>query len=593
MAKSKKKASPPAHNPHNLTKIDIARILDDVSMMLEITGANPFRVRAFSNAARAMEEQTDDIRKLVESKELLDVQGIGKGIFSDVSNLLESGTFELYDQLRQEVPQGVLDMLRISGMGPKKVKLVYDELGIQSVEALEHAGRSGQLADLPGWGEKTQTNILSGIARMRKYQDRFLYSKAWAEANVMYAAVKDLAGVNRHMIGGSLRRHRETIGDADILVSAAESGSIMDAFTSHEKVATVVAKGSTKSSVILDTGINVDLRVVTDEEYPFAVHYFTGSKNHNTEVRARAKKLGYKLNEYGLFKGKKATPCKDEVELFARLGMDWVPPELRENMGEIEAAAEHRLPKLVEEKDIRGVFHCHTTFSDGKNTLREMVDAARALGHKYFGTGDHSERAIYADGLTREKVKEQRAQVDAINQELSPFVVFHGIESDIFGDGSLDYDEETLASFDYVVASIHGQFNMGEAEMTNRIVKAMSNPFCTMLGHPTGRLLLSREGYQVNLQAIIDAAVEYDVLLEINAHPNRLDLDWRHTRAARDAGAMIVINPDAHWTGDIDYYRYGVGIARKGWLEKKHLLNTKTAVQVKKFLEKRKQKKGI
>jgi len=593
MAKSKKTAQPPAHNPHNLTKIDIARILDDVSMMLEITGANPFRVRAFSNAARAMEEQTDDIRRLVETKELLEVQGIGKGIFSDVSNLLESGTFELYDELRKQVPKGVLDMLHISGMGPKKVKLVYDELGIQSVEALEHAGRAGQLADLPGWGEKTQTNILSGIARMRKYQDRFLYSKAWAEANVMYAAVKSLPGVVRHMIGGSLRRRRETIGDVDILVSAADSGPIMAAFTGHEKVATIVANGPTKSSVILDSGINVDLRVVTDEEYPFAVHYFTGSKQHNTEVRARAKKLGLKLNEYGLFKGKKATPCRDEVALFAKLGMDWVPPELRENMGEIEAAEKHQLPSLIADKDIKGVFHCHTTFSDGKNTLREMVDAARSLGHKYFGTGDHSERAIYADGLTRERVKEQRLEVEALNEELAPFVVFHGIESDIFGDGSLDYDEETLASFDYVVASIHGQFNMGEAEMTKRIVKAMSNPFCTMLGHPTGRLLLSREGYQVNLQAIIDAAVEYDVLLEINAHPNRLDLDWRHTKAARDAGAMIVINPDAHWTGDIEHYHYGVGVARKGWLERKDVLNTRTAAQVRKFFEKRKQKKGL
>ncbi|MCH7549254.1 MAG: pyridoxal-phosphate dependent enzyme, partial [Candidatus Krumholzibacteriota bacterium] len=340
MAKTNKKNSPPAHNPHNLTKIDLARILDDVSMMLEITGANPFRVRAYTNAARSLEEQTEDITNLVESGELLEVQGIGKGIFADVRSLLETGTFELYDELRTQVPGGVLDMLRISGMGPKKVKLVYDELGIQSVAALEHAGRAGELAGLPGWGEKTQTNILSGIARMRKYQDRFLYSKAWKEACVIYDAVRTLPGVKRHMIGGSLRRRRETIGDVDILASAPDSEPIMGAFTSHEKVATVVAKGPTKSSVILNSGINVDLRVVTDEEYPFAVHYFTGSKAHNTEVRARAKKLGYKLNEYGLFKGDKATPCRDEEEMFATLGLDYIPPELRENMGEIEAAAE-------------------------------------------------------------------------------------------------------------------------------------------------------------------------------------------------------------------------------------------------------------
>lgn len=591
---ARKKSQPAAHNPHTLTKVDIARILDDVSMMLEITGANPFRVRAFSNAARAMEEQTDDIRKLIATKELLEVQGIGKGIFADVSSLLERGTFELYDELRREIPQGVLDMLRISGMGPKKVKLVHEELGIKSIAELEHAGRSGVLADLPGWGEKTQTNILRGIARMRKYQDRFLFHKALAEATVMHDLVRKQPGVKRSMIGGSLRRHRETIGDVDILASAEDSAPIMETFTGHEKVATVVAKGDTKSSVILDTGINVDLRVVTDEQYPFATHYFTGSKQHNTEVRARAKKLGYKLNEYGLFgKRDKPTPCADEEALFARLGLDWVPPELRENTGEIEAAAERALPELVEVKDVRGVFHCHTTYSDGKATLREMVDAARALKHKYFGTGDHSERAIYADGLTRERVREQREEIEALREEVAPFQIFHGIESDIFGDGALDYDEETLSQFDYVVASIHGQFNMKEAEMTNRIVKAMSNPFCTMLGHPTGRLLLEREAYAINLQAIIDAAVEYGVMLEINAHPNRLDLDWRHTRAARDAGAMIVVNPDAHSTNAIDYFRYGVGVARKGWLEKKHLFNTRTPAQVRKYFDDRKKKKGI
>jgi len=594
MAKAPKAADPPAHNPHTLTKIEIARILDDVSMMLEITGANPFRIRAYSNAARAMEEQTDDIRALVESRELLEVQGIGKGIFADVGNLLETGTFEMYDDLRREIPQGVLDMLRISGMGPKKVKLVYDELGIKSVKELEHAGRSGTLADLPGWGEKTQTNILRGIARMRKYQDRFLQNRALAEATVMHDAVRKLPGVKRSMIGGSLRRRRETIGDIDILVSAPESGPIMDAFTSHENVATVIAKGDTKSSVILKSGINCDLRVVTDEQYPFATHYFTGSKQHNIEVRAIAGKKGLKLNEYGLFDKKdKPTPCADEEALFAALGLDWIPPELREHTGEIEAAAAHKLPVLVEEKDIRGVFHNHTTYSDGKNTLREMAEAARGLGHKYFGTGDHSERAVYAEGMTKAKARQQHEEVAALNEELAPFRIFHGVEVDIFGDGALDYDEETLSMFDYVVASIHGQFNMSEAEMTKRMVTAISNPFCTMIGHPTGRLLLSRDGYAVNLQALIDAAAEHNVMLEINAHPNRLDLDWRHLRAAREAGMLIVINPDAHWTGDLAYFRYGVGVARKGWMEKKDLLNTRTTVQVEKFFRERKVKKGI
>lgn len=589
-----KPRKPAATDPASLTKTDVARILDNVSVMLEISGANVFKVRAFYNAARAIEELTEDLRGMVESKELLEVRGIGKSIFNDIASLLETGSFEQYDTLRKDIPDGVLDMLRISGMGPKKVKHVYDELGVDSVEALEKAGRAGALASLPGFGEKTQTNILQGIAAMRKYQDRFLFNKAWDAASAVHDAVKGLDGVKRSLIGGSLRRRKETIGDVDILVSADESAHIMDTFTTLDNVATVVAKGETKSSVVLKSGIAVDLRVVKDDEFAFATHYFTGSKAHNTEVRARAKKLGYKLNEYGLFKGDEPVACREESDLFAKLGLDYIPPELRENNGEVEAAEAHTLPALVEEEDIRGVFHCHTTYSDGHATLKEMVDAARGLGHVYFGTGDHSQGAVYAEGMTTNDVKAQRKEVDWLNEKFGgKFTVFHGTESDIHPDGSLDYPDEVLATFDYVVASIHGNFNLSEAEQTKRLVKAIENPFTTMIGHPTGRLLLSRDGYAVNLQAVIEACAANDVLLEINAHPNRLDLDWRHCRAARDAGVLIVINPDSHATSGIADTRYGVGVARKGWLEKKDLLNTRTAAQVRKFFESRRKKKGI
>lgn len=581
-------------DPKTANKDDIARVLDDTAVMLEITGANPFRVRAFSNAARSLEETTEDLRELIKSKELLEVRGIGKGIFADIESLFATGTFELYEDLRKQVPAGVLAMLRISGMGPKKVKLVYDELGIKSVEELEHAGRAGKLADLPGLGEKTQTNILSGIARMRKYQSRFLYSDAHAQASEIYDVIRALPVVERHMIGGSLRRRKETIGDVDILVSARNSGQIMDVFIGMDQVATVVGHGDTKSSVILTTGIAVDLRVVKDEEFTFASHYFTGSKRHNTEVRARAKKLGFKLNEYGLFKSDgEATPCEDEAALFAKLGLSYIAPELRENTGEIEAAESDSLPELVEEKDIRGVFHCHTTYSDGRSTLREMVDAARALGHTFFGTADHSQTAVYAGGLTIEKVREQRAEIDKLNAELAPFVVFHGIESDILADGSLDYPEEVLASFDYVVASIHSQFNMSEADMTRRMVAAIANPYTTMIGHPTGRVLLSRDGYQVNVQALIDAAVANEVCLEINSYPNRLDLDWRAVKAVKEAGGATVINPDAHHTKDIEFFRYGVGVARKGWMEKGDVLNTKTPAQLTKYFAAQRKRRGV
>ncbi len=576
-----RKSTPP-RTP--LSKADVAEKLDDVAAMLEIVGDNPFRIRAFYNAARAVEDLSGDLATMVESEELLEVRGIGKSIFADIKSALTTGTFDEYEKLRARVPAGVLEMLRISGMGPKKVKAVYDKLGVKSLEELEQAGRDGKLAVLPGFGEKTQTNILAGIARFRKYSQRFLYSTALADATDVLAVVRAVPGVTQSLVGGSLRRHKETIGDVDILATAADAGPVMDAFTAMPRVATIVGKGPTKSSVILDSGIHVDLRVVKDDEFPAALHYFTGSKEHNTEIRTRAKKKGYKLNEYGLFKGEKAIRLPDEPALFKKLGLDYIPPELRENTGEIEAAEKHTLPKLIEMADVRGVFHCHTTYSDGRSTLREMAEAAKALGHEYFGIGDHSPTAIYANGLPPAKVAKQRREIEALNEELAPFVVFAGIESDILQDGSLDYKEDVLATFDYVVASVHGQFSGSEAQMTSRIVAAVSNPFTTMLGHPTGRLLLSRDGYPLNLTAVFEACAAHDVFIEINAHPARLDLDWRHMKAAKEMGVKFVINPDAHHTSEIDYCRFGVGVARKGWLTKDDVLNTRGLAAVRKLL---------
>jgi DNA polymerase (family 10) len=567
-----------------LSKAEVAEKLDDVAAMLEILGDNPFRIRAFYNGARAVEDLSGDLAAMVESGELLEVRGIGKSIFADIKSLLATGTFDEYEKLRARVPAGVLEMLRISGMGPKKVKAVYDKLGVKSLDELEQAGHDGKLAVLPGFGEKTQTNILAGIARFRKYSQRFLYSTALADATGVLAAVQKVSGVTQALIGGSLRRCKETIGDIDILATAADAEPVMDAFTSMPRVSTVVGKGPTKSSVVLDSGINVDLRVVKDDEFPAALHYFTGSKVHNTEIRARARKKGYKLNEYGLFKGETAVKLKDEPALFQKLGLDYIPPELRENTGEIEAAEKHALPKLIEVDDVRGVFHCHTNYSDGRSTLREMAEAARALGHEYFGIGDHSQTAIYANGLPPAKVSKQRREIEKLNQELAPFVIFAGIESDILQDGSLDYKDDILEGFDYVVASVHGQFSGSEAQMTKRIVAAVSNPFTTMLGHPTGRLLLSREGYPLNLTAVFEACAAHDVYIEINAHPVRLDLDWRHVKIAKEMGVKFVINPDAHHTSEIDYFRFGVGVARKGWLSKEDVLNTRGLAAVRKLL---------
>ncbi len=586
--------SPAPRDPEALDNAAIARILSDVAVMLELTGANPFRARAFANAARAVESLTDDVRALVARDELRTVRGIGKSIHADIENLLAHGTFELYDELRRQVPEGVMEMFRVPGLGPKKIRAVVEKLGVRSIDELERAAREGRLASLPGFGAKTEAAIVEAIERLRAYGERHLVSEAMEAAEAMRAAVAGAPGVRRTLVAGSLRRRRETIGDIDILATADDAEAVMDAFAGADRVARVEARGPTKSTVVLESGIHVDLRVVHDDEFAFASHYFTGSKAHNTAVRARARRMGLRLNEYGLFAADDAPhPCEDEAQLFERLGLAYIPPELREDNGEIEAAEAGELPRLVEEDDIRGVFHCHSTWSDGRASLRAMAEAARELGLEYFGTGDHSRSAAYAGGLSIERLREQRVEVDALNREMAPFVIFHGVESDILSDGSLDYPDEVLAELDYVVASVHSQFTMSEAQMTERIVRAISNPYTTMLGHPTGRLLLMRDGYPVDLGAVIDAAAEHDVAIEINAHPRRLDLDWRWVRRAREAGVTIVVNPDAHEPGEIAAFRYGVGVARKGWLEKQHVLNTRTADEVRAWLAERRRRRGI
>ena len=582
--------APPATAPQRLTsKRDVARAFDEVAMMLEVTGDNPFRIRAFFNAARAIEDLSEDLNQLVQTGELINVRGIGKSMVANVKSLFETGTFEEYETLKRKVPPGMLEMLRISGLGPKKAKLIYDKLRVDSLEKLEEAARNGWIAELPGMGEKTQTNILEGIARYRKYSQRFLYSKAWDEASAVLKVVRGVPGVTRSFIGGSLRRCRETIGDLDILATAKDADPVMEAFVSMGKVATVIGKGPTKSSVILNSGIHVDLRVVPDDGFAAAAHYFTGSKTHNTEVRAIAKKKGYKLNEYGLYKvdSDDVIPLATEESLFEFLGMDFIPPELRENTGEIEAAIAHALPKLIEVEDIRGTFHCHSKYSDGRSTIDEMALAARELGLEYLGMADHSQSAGYVNGLKPDRVVLQREEIEALNKQLAPFVIFAGIESDILQSGALDYTDDILASFDYVVASVHGQFTGTEAQMTERIVKAVSNPYTTMLGHPTGRILLMRDGYPLDLHAVFEACVAHGTYIEINAWPNRLDLDWRHVKAAKEMGVRFVINPDAHTTNEIAFYRYGVNVARKGWLTKDDVLNTRDVNGVRKLLAKK------
>ncbi len=573
-----------------MEKKEISSILDEMGTLLELKGENPFKSRAFHNASRALDGVTGDILELSRSGDLLKVKGIGKSIAAIVSDLAEHGKSADYDSLRKSFPPGVLDMLRIQGLGPKRVKILFEKLKIKDIDQLERAARDGKLASLDGFGKKSEENILEGISAVRSRSDKHLYSSASDAARPIYAAIMKQPGVIRGEIAGSLRRHKEVIGDIDIVVSAKPSArsAIMTAFTAQPSVERVLASGETKSSVVLQAGINCDLRIVDDAEFPFALNYFTGSKEHNVEIRGRARRHGLSLNEYGFSpveeggktRGVRIPACRSENDIYRALGLAYVPPELRENRGEIQAAEEGTLPELVSDKDIRGTFHCHTTYSDGVNTLEEMARAAEKLGWEYLGIGDHSKAAAYAGGLSEAKVREQLREIEALNGKAKQFRIFTGTECDILADGSLDYADRVLAQFDYVVVSVHSNFKMSEADMTKRIIRALKNKHVTMLGHPTGRLLLSREPYAVDMIKVIDAAAEYGKMIEINAHPMRLDLDWRLCTYAKEKGVPIVINPDAHNIEGLRDVYYGVGIARKGWLEKKDVINTRTRADI-------------
>ncbi len=569
-----------------MDKKAVISILDEMGTLLELKGENPFKARAYHNASRAVEGTTQDLDTLVESGEIHEVEGIGKSIADVISDLIKEGNSKTYADLRKGFPDGVLQMLRIQGLGPKKVKILFEKLKIKSVEELEKAARENKLADTPGFGEKTEQNILKGIEALRRRNDKSLYSKASRAAHSIFDLLVKETGVQRGEIAGSLRRKKEVIGDIDLILSAkpAFHQKLMDTFVHHPDVQTILANGETKSSVVLKSGISCDLRIVSDEEFPFALNYFSGSKEHNVEMRSRARKYGWSLNEYGFStldatetrgKAKRLVKCKDEKDIYEALDLDYVPPELRENMGEIEAAEKHALPALVDWADLKGTFHVHTTYSDGVNTLEQMADGAKNLGWKYLGIADHSKVAVYAEGLTEERVREQHKEIDALNKRMKGFRIFKGTECDILANGDLDWSDAMLSSFEFVVASVHGSFNMSEKDMTKRIIKALKNKHVTMLGHPTGRLLLERDGYQVDMIQVINAASDYGKVIEINAHPMRLDLDWRLCKYAKEKKVMISINPDAHNVESLGDVAFGVGVARKGWLEKQEVLNAR------------------
>lgn len=578
-----------------MTNKDVAAVLDEIGTLLELKGENPFKCRAFHNGSRIIAALPDDLGELIRADRLKQIKGIGEGLAEKIVELVETGTSPYYEKLKASIPPGLQDMLRIQGLGPKRVKILYEKLGIKTIEQLKAAAAGGKLASIEGFGEKTEANILGGIEQLRKHTDKHLYSTARESADSILGLIRDHRDVIRCEIAGSLRRRKEIIGDIDILASVRRGAvpRIMQAFTKHADVEKILAKGETKSSVVLKSGINCDLRLTSDVEYPFALVYFTGSKEHNIEIRALAKRFGWSLNEYGFSKlgteeargkPKRLIACRNEEELYGALELSYIPPELRENMGEIEAARSGALPHLIEESDIRGTFHCHSTYSDGSNSIAEMAKAAMALGWEYIGIADHSKIAAYAGGLSAERVKLQHKEIESLNGSLRGFRIFKGTEVDILPDGSLDWSDRVLSGFDFVVASIHSKFKMTEKEATKRIIKAVRNKYVTMLGHPTGRLLLEREGYPVNMIEVINAAADHGTMIEINSHPLRLDLDWRLCKYAKEKGVRISINPDAHNIHGLTHVRYGVGIARKGWLEKQDVINTRGAGDVSKYL---------
>ena len=579
-----------------MTKEDIAGVLEKIATLLELKDENPFKIRAYTNAARAIETFGANVTNFQDEKAVAKIPGIAKSIALKIRELAETGSLKYFQDLSEEFPPGILELFSLPGLGAKKIKALHDKLGISSIEQLQNACEQGRVAELPGFGETTQQKICEAIARRASHVGSFQFGQVAAEAEALSS---DLAAHEEALqieIAGSYRRRKEVVHDLDLLVATKEPEVITKFFVAHPLVESVIAQGPTKSSVRLRSGVQCDLRVVTTAEYPFALAYFTGNKEHSIEMRSRALQRGWTLNEYRLAPvpvepkaKKKKSPRKipsirDEADLYRAVDLDFIPPELRENCGEFEAAEQHSLPKLIERENLRGTFHCHTVASDAHNTLEEMAEAARELGLEYLGIADHSRSSVQGRGISAEKLLAQAAAIQKLNKTFDGFRLFAGVECDILRDGSLDFPDEVLSQLDYVVASVHSVFNLSESEMTQRVIRALENPFVTMLAHPTGRLLLKRDPYQIDIPAVLDAAARTGTWIELNAAPKRLDLDWRWWPLAKQKDVKCVINPDAHRTERLQDLWFGIGIARKGWLTKDDVVNCLPVGKIEKAL---------
>ena len=583
-----------------MDKTEIVSLLEKIAALLALKAdSNVYEVRAYENAARTLNGLSGDIQQLLAENKLKGLPGLGTTLLKRIEEAVQAGHSAFYDELVANTPQVKLDMLRISGLGPKRINTIYDQLHVNSIAELEQACKDDRVAHIPGFGKKTQDKIVQGIAFLHQHADRHLYPIAEEEAERIRAALAERPEIIRLQVAGSLRRRRETVKDIDIVASVADDSSsevrraVMDFFTSLPSVKAITGQGETKSSVILNSGIALDLRVVGDSHFPYTLHHFTGSREHHIPLRRRALSMNMTINDYGLFAvengQQRLIPCTTEADIYAALGMDYIEPELREDMGEIEAAAQHTLPVLIQYSDLRGVLHAHSTWSDGQNTIRAMAEACIAHGYTYLGITDHSKVASYAGGLDEDALQRQSEEIEKLNAEFAGrFHILKGTECDILRDGTLDFSDAALASLDFVVASIHSNFNLTREEQTQRMLRAIENPYVDIIGHPTGRILLGRPGYDLDIEAVIDAAAQHGVCIEINAHPSRLDLDWHWLRKARDKGIKIPIDPDAHALAGIDDMRYGIGIARKGWLRASDVLNTLEYEALRAYLDVRK-----
>ena len=565
----------PIHNA------DIAAIFEEIADLLEIQGANPFRIRAYRNAARTLGELSQDARILLEKgDDLTRLPGIGDDLAAKIAEIVTTGTCSLLQRLHKELPPAITELLHIPGLGPKRVKALHHDLDVQTVEQLYRAARDGRIRALPGFGEKTELNILQAVEAHVSQARRFKLATAAQYAEALQSFLQGIPGVAQVAVAGSFRRMRETVGDLDILVTATEPDAVMRHFTAYDKVAEVLSAGSTRASVVLKCGLQVDLRVVAETSYGAALHYFTGSKAHNIAIRRIAQKLGLKVNEYGVFHGERRIAGETEESVYRAVGLPYIEPELREDRGEIEMARAGQLPQLVELADLRGDLHAHTKATDGHDSLRDMALAARVLGFEYLAITEHSRRLTVAHGLDPLRLLRQCDEIDRLNAELDGITLLKGIEVDILEDGSLDLPDDVLGRLDLVVGAVHSKFDLPRARQTERILRAMQHPHFTLLAHPTGRLIEQRAPYDVDMLRIIREARNRGCFLELNAHPQRLDLLDTYCQMAKEEGVLVSINSDAHSSFDFANLRYGIGQARRGWLEKKDVLNTRPLAQL-------------